>query len=360
MKRAAVCLILAVAVVVGLVSKAYAPPRRDVPPVVIWPTDPLSWVAERSVVLPPWHHGNLTIFPVRLPEWPAWSDVMTMDEAMSRGVLAISETGSVNEVWAQNRAGTPIYMMGGEMIGGAKQDRMLRDDVLLPGNSRSRIPVYCVERGRWAGPAEFESQKGVVTGMLRQRARATRSQEEVWAGVAAAPGALGVPARSSAFATVYRDEEVQRKARAYVDELKPLIKRERDVCGVIVVSGGEFIVADIFHDEEVFERLWPKLLDSYAVSALQVGRRGDVWTIEDARRLLRTILSMRRSHQSTPGVGELLELQGAGMMGQALLWKQSVVHLELFPGTQIMPMEHREPRLPSPDVRRERLQQRIR
>jgi len=360
MKRVAVCLILAVAVVAGLASRASAPPRRDVSPVVIWPTDPLSWVAERSVVLPPWHHGNLTIFPVRLPEWPAWSDVMTMDEAMSRGVLAISETGSVSEVWAQNRAGTPIYMMGGEMIGGAKQDRMLRDDVLLPGHSRSRIPVYCVEHGRWVGAAEFRSQRSVVAAPLRMTARAERSQQRVWESVAKAQADLGVRAPSGAFAKVYEDAEVQKKARAYVDELKPLIQRERDVCGVIVVSGGEFIVADIFHDEEVFERLWPKLLDSYAVSALQVGRRGDVWTIEDARRLLRRILSMRRSHQSTPGVGELLELQGAGMMGQALLWKQSVVHLELFPGTQIMPMERHEPRLPSPDVRRDRLQQRSR
>jgi hypothetical protein len=364
MKRAAVCLLLCIAAVVGLVSgaasQAAAGPPKPVPPVVIWPTDPLSWVSERAVLLPPWQHGNLTIYPVRLPEWPAWSDVMTMDEAMSRNVLTISETGSVNDIWAYNRGGAPIFMMAGEMIGGAKQDRMLRDDVLLPGHSKLQIPVYCVEHGRWIGSQEFHTQKRVVTAPMRQTARASRSQDQVWSGVAAAQAELGVRDKTTAFSSVYQDAEVQRKAQAYVEDLKPLIKRERGVCGVIVVSGGEFVVADLFHDEEVFEALWPKLLDSYAVSALQVGRHGDVWRTEDARRLLRRIVSMRRTHQPTPGAGELLELDGAGMLGQALLWKQSVVHLELFPGARIMPMERREPRLPSPQVRRDRLQQRIR
>jgi len=359
MKRAAVCILLGSVVLAALAWQAAAGPPKPMPPVVVWPTDPLSWVSERAVVLPPWQHENLTIYPVRLPEWPGWSDVMTMDDAMSRDLLGISETGSVNEVYAYNRGGAPIFMMAGEMIGGAKQDRMLRDDLLLPGHAKLRIPVYCVEQGRWTGSAEFQTQKGVVTAPMRKTARASRSQEQVWEGVAAAKGALGVRAPSSAFSTVYRDAEVQEKARAYVEDLRPMIKRQRGVCGVIVVSAGEFVVADIFHDEDVFEALWPKLLDSYAVTALKVGRRGDVWTAEDARRLLRRIASMRRSDQPTPGVGELLELNGAGMIGEALLWKQAVVHLELFPGAQIMPMERREPRLPSPETRMERLQQRV-
>jgi len=333
-----------------------AAPIKVIPVV---PHDPIDRLAQTAVVLEPWHYENLTIYPVRLTGLLDAPDVLTMDEAMDRGVLYISETGSVNEVIANNRGGRPVFLMAGELIGGAKQDRTIRDDALIGPNGRVRVAVYCVEAHRWTGGAEFSPLKGVLSGQIRQSARAKASQQAVWGAVAEAQEAAKAPSATGAFRSVYESRDVQRTIIPYKEKMGPMLSRHRDVYGVIVVAGGRLVVADIFGDRSVFERLWSKLLDSYAVSTFQVSIGQHIWSREDAQRLVRRIAYMRQSNMYTSGLGRLVRLEGGEMLGSALVWDYAVMHLELFPGgPRILPMEQRP--LPSPDQRRQRLEERIR
>ncbi|MGC8833611.1 MAG: ARPP-1 family domain-containing protein, partial [Armatimonadota bacterium] len=84
----------------------------------------------------PISYRNLTVFPVTGPE-QFDVEFLTLDEALRQGVLEVSEVGSgrVSEVRVENTSNRYVFMMAGEVIVGAKQDRMIADDVLVPPKS---------------------------------------------------------------------------------------------------------------------------------------------------------------------------------------------------------------------------------
>ena len=94
---------------------------------------------------------------------------------------------------ARNRSDRYIFLMAGEALGGAKQDRMVSDDVLLPTHSRVEIAVWCVEHGRWTGEKEFRGSAFTAPPAVRKRAIASKNQSEVWDSVAEMQRATGAP-----------------------------------------------------------------------------------------------------------------------------------------------------------------------
>jgi len=74
------------------------------------------------------------------------------DEAMAEGTVSveeISEAGSVPNLLVENKGSTRVLFLEGEELIGAKQNRILNTTVLVAAGSKTRIPVSCVERGRW-------------------------------------------------------------------------------------------------------------------------------------------------------------------------------------------------------------------
>ena len=66
--------------------------------------------------------------------------------------------GSVPELVALNPLETSVLLYDGEELLGAKQNRILNVTVLVAAASETRIPVSCVEEGRWhARSATFDA-----------------------------------------------------------------------------------------------------------------------------------------------------------------------------------------------------------
>ena len=79
-------------------------------------------------------------------------DYLLSDEAMEMGTCAVrevSEEGKVGQLLVENASTHPVLFVDGEILCGAKQDRVVRSSVLVGAASRTILPVYCVERGRW-------------------------------------------------------------------------------------------------------------------------------------------------------------------------------------------------------------------
>src|SRR5688500_17696649 len=93
--------------------------------------------------------GGLTLLPLfGRREVPSY---VLAEQALAEGVLRLEEMGdgSVPNVVAHNMGKSPVLLVDGEHLEGAKQNRIINVSVLLAPMSKTVLPVSCVEQGRW-------------------------------------------------------------------------------------------------------------------------------------------------------------------------------------------------------------------
>ena len=99
----------------------------------------------------PIRHEALTVFPLfseAISEVQyRLSDVALADESLL--VEEVSEGGSVPELLVENKGDERVLFLEGEELVGAKQNRILNTSVLVAAHTKIKIPVSCVEQGRW-------------------------------------------------------------------------------------------------------------------------------------------------------------------------------------------------------------------
>jgi hypothetical protein len=102
---------------------------------------------------PPVTFDSITMLPLLGPRAverePSY---VTLDEAIEQAwteVTEISEQGSVPELRVINKGPQPVFILDGEELVGAKQNRVVNLSILVAAASELVIPVSCVEAGRW-------------------------------------------------------------------------------------------------------------------------------------------------------------------------------------------------------------------
>ena len=79
-------------------------------------------------------------------------EYLLSDEGIGSGsvtVEEVSEGGSVPNLFVENKGDIRVLFLEGEQLIGAKQNRVLNTSVLIAAKSMVKIPVSCVEQGRW-------------------------------------------------------------------------------------------------------------------------------------------------------------------------------------------------------------------
>ncbi len=185
---------------------------------------------------------------------------------------------SVNQLLLRNDSDRYLYLMAGEVIKGARQDRIIGNDtVIKPHSGWVVMDVFCVESGRWSYEgAKFEGTGKVGHSTLRYVAQSGKEQGEVWnevatkradlgksAGIAALPGE-----ESGTMEAAYSSEQVQEMVKPYLAALADLPRLEPHILGVVVCYGDKMLATDIFGSETLFARLYPQLLESYAMDVV--------------------------------------------------------------------------------------------
>src|SRR5262245_59458252 len=140
-------------------------------------------------------------------------EIATLEEARASGALTVVERAqaAVPELIAENRGKAYVLLLAGEILIGGKQNRVLREDLLLPPLSGPRnIAVYCVEQGRWnEARKDFESRSSVVQPTVRSQVLRKAEQSRIWSGVAAASRDLRASSPTGSYQAVYDKPEVK-------------------------------------------------------------------------------------------------------------------------------------------------------
>ena len=72
------------------------------------------------------------------------------DVAEDVEVDEVNDAGSVPNLRVTNRLTDRVLLIDGQELIGAKQNRIVNTDVLVPATAKITIPVSCVEAGRWS------------------------------------------------------------------------------------------------------------------------------------------------------------------------------------------------------------------
>jgi hypothetical protein len=312
----------------------------------------------RLTVLTPEQHGGLTLYPIAAPKDFPLSHVATLDEALKRKALVVTElegSAQVNALLFENVSASPIFVMAGEILRGAKQDRTMQNDLLIPPKSgKLKVSVFCTEHGRWAENAKsVESAEQSVPNSVRRSAKVDKTQRRVWSSIEKNQDKLRAAAPTAAAKDVYEAPHVKTDLKPFLDRLSGLPARHAHVVGVVAAYGDRLVAVDVFGDDDLFARLYPKLLRSYVVDVLNDKPNG-AYSAKDAASLLAAARAGEWVHHGTEGMGAALALSQKRMHGSALLNAAMTIHADVFTGEAAPPAREDWRAAPNVQQRRDR------
>lgn len=285
---------------------------------------------------------------------------VTLDEALAGRTFTVTEasqSGSVPELKVANTGELAVFLLDGEEVAGAKQNRVLNTSILVAGKTELVIPVSCTERGRWAYTSSaFSSSNQVLEHKIRSRklrsvsaslessAKYQSDQGEVWQQIAALHGKACFHSPTHAMSDLYkaREEDLRRCL-----ESLPLVPGQ---CGLLVLIRGKAAGLDTLSRPQAYARLHAKLVRSYVLDALLEQERpgaapeaepGPSDQVSQAKAFLAELPKCEVKDFPSVGCGQDLRLTGKDTVGTVLLHERKVIHAAVFrqdPAEQASPL----------------------
>jgi hypothetical protein len=280
-------------------------------------------VEHRGIVIAP-------LFPRRQPR----AQYLTLEEAIPLGlrVTEVDASGSVPELLVTNPLEANVLLYDGEELIGAKQNRILNVTVLVPARRETRIPVSCVEEGRWSARSSFFSAAPHSAHYAVRRAKAeTLSAEPMALGIAQArvwEEVRDTAARFSAESPTGAESDVFRSREDELAQLRNAFPYVPGQSGALFALGSQHLCLDYVSRPEAFARLYPKLLDGYLLDGIAYAAKpaaGDALAAFAVQ-----VEEAPRSRRRSPGLGDDIRLRGDHVVGSGLDLEGELLQLCAF------------------------------
>jgi len=295
---------------------------------------------------------NMAVFEL-LRQRNGGPEYITLREALEKGVFTVtevSEGGSVPELAVANKGEAAVLLLDGEELRGAKQNRVLNTTILVGPKSTIKVPVSCVEQGRWSYESKAFLESGNVmhremrllnlqrvSSSLKSRLGFRSDQGEIWDKVGELACEMRVPTRTGAMRDVYEAKGAD--LDGYVRSFRPAAGQK----GVLVFVDGRPAGLDFVSREAVFASLFPKLVKSYAMEAMLMAERRKMGRgkggaakvsampgADAARAFLKLAAGCDERRYESVGLGWSYRYSGPGVVGSALACDEKVVHMAFF------------------------------
>lgn len=229
-----------------------------------------------------WTYKNLKIIPIRRRAGggiaPGGMEVVPLNKALSQGLVTVSERGStsfenVHLLRFNTHSDKPVYIAGGEIVAGGRQDRMVvADTILQPSSKDQYVSVMCVEEGRWSDKEKKFGYGSYANPHLRKALDSSHNQVVVWREVDRQLQAGGFKNNSLAYMSRYQDKKYILGDNEYFNYFRGrLAHTDSTVVGFVGISGDKIIGSDIFDGANLFYGQAEPLLRGYIDEAMQLG-----------------------------------------------------------------------------------------
>ena len=275
--------------------------------------------------------------------------------AMESGGLEIKEVGeqgSVNELFLLNASKQHVFLMDGDILAGAKQNRVVNTSMLLEPGVKTHIPVGCVERGRWRFVSDKfsstdysaphfmrRSKSESVSENLRAQKGHQSDQGQVWDSVDNAQNVRKVMSQTDNLSDVCESRRID------LEKLVSSFRLDESANRLVVFLGKDLLGTDIFNRADVYAEYFPRILRSLAIEVEGAQRRGRMIPEAEAHYRAGEFLDSisKAPSESYPGIGVGTEHRFAfdHTTGLSLEFKNLLVHMtairKLDPKTSQMP-----------------------
>ncbi|MHC4663083.1 MAG: ARPP-1 family domain-containing protein [Planctomycetota bacterium] len=300
----------------------------------------------------PVSHLNLTVFPICAKKADDAIDYLTLDEGLEKKLVEVREKQNeeVNEIYIKNTSDRPLYLLGGEIVVGGKQDRIVAQNTIVPPKGEMNLSAFCVEQGRWTygsggnasatvginAHAVFDSVGYLAKTSQRSQAQIKKDQSGNWAEVADTNATFAIASGSGTLSATYESDDVKKKVKPYMDALKSGLGETENLVGFVVAINGEVESCDIFGSPKLLEKLKDKLLNSYVMEALTSGKVVEkkvsgkevtAWLAEIKNKSEARVLT---EASDSYGKRKIEQLESATAEGVRAMFKAAPVHENYF------------------------------
>jgi hypothetical protein len=289
----------------------------------------------------PVHFRNLTLLPLlRRKIETVDPGYLLLDDAIAQGLARVTELGggSVPELQFENRSDWPVLLLDGQELVGAKQNRVLNLTILAPARQTITIPVSCVEAGRWSMRSpDFKAAEHVmysrgraaraeqVTLSMRRSGTRRSDQSGVWDDIAQKAQRMGAQSPTHAMAAMFERHAIS------VEQYVRAFQCEDAQAGIVFAIDGRPLGIDLFDHPATMRKLFPKLVRSYALDALDSpGGQSEAAGTQTLRELLVRVASSPSFAQPALGLGKDVRLNGLSVSGAALWAEERYIHICAF------------------------------
>jgi len=228
-----------------------------------------------------WTYKNLKIVPVRRKAGGGGQDpanIVSLSQALRQGLVTVSERGTTsfdNVHWLRfnTHSDKSVYIAGGEVVAGGRQDRMIvRDTILGPSTKDQYVPVMCVEEGRWSEKEKKFAYGNFANTHLRKVLDSTPNQVLIWREVDRQLQAGAFKNNSLAYLSRNQDKKYVAAGEEYWAWFKGRLGHsDSTVVGFVAISGDRVIGSDIFAGTDLFYHQLEPLLRGYIDDAILFG-----------------------------------------------------------------------------------------
>lgn len=253
-------------------------------------------------------------------------------------IREISKAGDVNNLNVFNLAKDYVFIMDGDILEGAKQNRVVNTSVLLAPNSKMTLPVSCVEQGRWnfvsdkfkdahyTAPMKMRANKAQKVRENLYRSRGHESdQGEVWDDVNNYGMSFKVNSATANLSDIYTN-----KAKDF-EKFVEAFKINCESNGMALFVRKQLLSIDTFHRRDIYEQYFKKILKSASFETYNLKESklhpGEAEVSYKTKTFFDSLEKMEYREFDSPGVGKEKRFESDKLTGVQLNYSNHLIHL---------------------------------
>ena len=281
------------------------------------------FLKEHAEILNVQNHRDITVAQIKY-NTSSLDSIISLHEAFKKKLIVVKElegTEQVNTIFLENLSDSYIFILDGDILKGAKQNRVVNTSVLVAPKAKILLPVSCVEEGRWDSrssrfrPSDevahrsirYEKANFISESKKMNRADFAADQSSVWNEVENVSCSIEYFSPTKSHSDLFEN---------FTNEFEDIIKSfilNPQANGLVIFVGDQMVACDIFNNNKLYSDYFKKIIKTSAIDSKIKKEDNQCKSIDKSQviKLINTVFDQfeisKEDASLTPGVSEGVE-----------------------------------------------------